>query len=239
MIVTAPYPSLQSALAILDAVYPHVAPSRAFLRQLKALEHRVASAVALSEDKDVDVSTVISFPEFSHSSPPPLSVARNLLLREQLHAAAARRYSNPHVCLPSQPSFVPVTDGSDYECVPLRDLSYLDVEVASSQLLACCRRCRKQTLASNSCVIGPADVRRDTVVRVVPLSWMFDARNGEAGSAKGRLRCPACTAKVGSFDWAGEVLVGVESATDGCSGEGYYALPVCTLSRSAVDWLAR
>ncbi|XP_019084391.1 PREDICTED: probable inactive dual specificity protein phosphatase-like At4g18593 [Camelina sativa] len=69
---------------------------------------------------------------------------------------------------------------------------------------------------------NPGEVNQCTSIFVEPLSWMNEAMEDDV--SEGKLLCPKCQAKVGSFDWSGSY----------CSC-GSKIVPAFQLQMSSVD----
>jgi len=102
--------------------------------------------------------------------------------------------------------------------------------------LAQCRRCRyvlcsrDQGVASVSASTRDAALRPDSsaALRVVPAEWMQGQISGPSRGGRGRLGCPRCDAKVGSFDWRDSFRFHIHSAS-------LDELPLFALFRSSID----
>eukprot|EP00172_Hildenbrandia_rubra_P002006 Plantae.Rhodophyta-Hildenbrandia_rubra.ctg26537.p1 GENE.Plantae.Rhodophyta-Hildenbrandia_rubra.ctg26537~~Plantae.Rhodophyta-Hildenbrandia_rubra.ctg26537.p1 ORF type:complete len:325 (-),score=22.85 Plantae.Rhodophyta-Hildenbrandia_rubra.ctg26537:29-1003(-) len=60
-----------------------------------------------------------------------------------------------------------------------------------------CRRCRT-SLATDRHIFEPETASTTTTLQVIPIKWM---KQSLEASVQGRLNCPKCDAKVGSFSW--------------------------------------
>lgn len=211
--------TVDDALRKVKDVHMEAAPSDSFTRQLHA--YALALSTFPKTLKGSPHFEIFAFPQLAHDVPPPSTDARTFLLLE---------------VLAYQASVIEEFDG----CWDDIEQTLMGTSTTRGVAIARCKACR-YVLANEGAVIGSrTDCTSST--RIVGVQWMgkpyVEAQSPLLHRGPGRLRCPGCRARVGTYQWRYAVTETCRWITRDPVPSGYHRhMPLFQLNHAAVDWL--